>query len=210
MIGFLQKGKFMRVALVFGAMVLLSSCASRPTVQPIYKADHDFSGYKTFSWIDEQQLSTESLPQVSKLTLDALKEAVRDDLRSKGFAEVENTETADFGVNVSVNFDQTFDVSSTDRSVYVPSDASADIVNRAGARRDSVVVARSGYSDVSLNPIIDLIDVGELTIEIFDTASDDKVWAISGAREISYTKLDGGNAEQVIDVFLDGFPPKAD
>lgn len=200
----------MRIALVFGAMVLLSNCASQPTVEPVYHADHDFSGYKTYSWIDEQQLSTEGLPQVSKSTLAALEQAVRDDLLGKGFVEVENPEAADFGVNVSVNFDQTFEASSTDRSVYVPSEASADMVNRAGGRRDSVVVSRSGFSDVSLNPIIDMVDVGELTIEIFDSTSNDRVWAISAAREISYSKLDGRNAGLVIDALMEDFPPNAD
>lgn len=200
----------MRIVLVFGAIVLLSCCASQPTVQPVYQADHDFSGYKTFSWIDEQKLSTEILPKVSKSTIAALKQAVRNDLRGKGFAEVENPEAADFRINVSVNFDQNFEVSSTDRSVYVPSDASVGTVNRAGARRDSVVVSRSGYDDVSLNPIIDLVDIGELKIEIFDSASNEKVWAVSGAREVSYKKLDGSNAEQVIDVFLESFPPTED
>src|SRR5690606_42108521 len=73
------------------ALVLLAGCAYRPAVE--YDAQADFSAYRTFQWLDprhgEEDVSVSHPVLDSPLLTNRVRQAVANELESRGFRQVE-------------------------------------------------------------------------------------------------------------------------
>ncbi len=197
----------MRVFALLGVLVLVAGCATRPDIVLDYDKDHDFSRYETFAWMDGQLVTVEGNRQAPEMVLAAAEQAVRTEMREKGFREVRDPADADFGVKVVLGVSQAMVFDSTDRTVYAPTQGAVRTVNRPGPRRDKTVVVASGYEQVSLDPLARMIDEGKVVVQIFDLTSNTAVWSASATKDVTHQRPDGSNADRAFQYLLRDFPP---
>lgn len=199
----------MRLFVCLFTLVVAAGCATGPNIALDYDENHDFSGYETFVWKADDPVTVKGGLVVPTVALTAVAQAVRDDLRKKGFVEVQDPADADFGVDVVVGLSEAVVFDSTDRSVYVASEGAIYGVDRPGRRPDSVVVARSGgREERDLDPLARTVSQGKLGIGIYDMTSDRVVWSASGERDITNSVPRGRNANVAVGWLLREFPPK--
>jgi len=198
----------MRVMGVLSVLALAAGCMTQPEISLNYDENRDFSAYESFVWLGEEPLEGGGARAVPEAALAALETAVRTELADKGLAEMQDPGAADLGVRVVVGLTETVVFDSVDRSVYVPTDLAAGEVDRIGRRRDAVVVARSDYARVSLDPLAHAIDEGVLSIVINDLSSGRQVWSVSARQDMTDAELDGSNAGRVVARLLRDFPPE--
>lgn len=197
----------MRVSAFLGMVVLAAGCATQPEIALDYDADHDFSGYETFAWMGDEPLTVEGGLLVPTIALTSVEQAVRDELLAKGFVAVQDRSEADFGVSIVLSRSEAVVFDSADRSVYAASERSAYDVDRPGRRRDSVVVTRSGYGDVELDPLARNVVEGKLSIGVHELGAGAVVWSVSAQRDISNAMPDGREADRAVQRLLRDFPP---
>ena len=202
---------FMRlITTALPGLCLLAACASTPPINVQYNAEQDFSAYQSFVWLGDETLSGQGARAAPGEATAALEDAIRKELRAKGFIEVEDPAEADLSVKALVGLSQSVVFDSDARTIYAPSEVSATAVNRAGVRRDGAVVTRSGREGYEKNPVARTVDEGTLVVEIFDADSGELVWSASASRDMTDAPLDGRNAEAAMREFLRDFPPQAD
>ena len=83
-------------------LLLLNAACSSITTESDYRADADFSTYKTFAFISDKPLLMAQTAPVSPLFEGRAMTAARDELTNKGFQFVENREQADFVVSFTL------------------------------------------------------------------------------------------------------------
>ncbi len=198
----------MRFFVLFCALSFATGCATQPPIAPAYDPDHDFSGYQTYTWMGDEPLIVTGGLLAPTPALKALEQAVRDELRDKGFIEVQDRSEADFGVSIVLGRSETVVFDSTDRTVYAASERAVVDVDRVGPRRDSRALVRSGFQEYELDPLARNVAQGQLTIGVHELGSGDVVWRVSAQRDITHVVPDGSAADRAVHELLKEFPPK--
>ena len=180
----------MRVMTLAIALAALAGCGGL-RVQSDYDHSHQFSGYQTFAWMNEEPMMAPSgqLDRVSPLNRHRIVQAIEAELESKGF-----------------------------RKLTAPSDADFVVSYTVGARN---MISANSYPGVYRGPwrwggpyYGDDVDVrtyreGTLAIDIFDGAKYQPVWHGWATKEI--TAHDVKTAAQQIPIavkeILKSFPP---
>ncbi len=200
-------GDVMRFLAVLWVAFAVSACATGADIAVDYDKGHDFSDYKTFVWLGDQPLKVEGDVRVPKAALAAAEQAVREEMLSKGYVEVQDRADADFGVGVVAGLNQTVVIDSMDRSIYAPSEVSGTAA-RGPRGRGVAVVSGSGYSQRSLDPLAHMADEGKMTITIVDLEANKPVWTVTATKDFTNNTPDGRNADNVLGQLLKDFPPE--
>jgi len=87
--------KFSRFAMLAGAVVLLSSCASKPTIESDYDHTIDFSQYKTYGFFSPMGIEN---PNYSSIFGSIFRDAISREMESRGYTMSDNP---DLMINVS-------------------------------------------------------------------------------------------------------------
>lgn len=195
-----------RVSTLACALVLAAGCATRPEIAYDIDQNHDFSGYETFVWMGGEPLTVEGDPQAPESVLASLEQAVRDEMKAKGFKEAADASQAQFGVDVVVAVDETVDVDHVDETFYAPTDVSVRAVNRPGPRDGYFGSAQ--YEQVTIDSVTRLIDQGRMTIQVVDLASGETVWRANALKDVTHSARDGSAAIRGVRELLKDFPPE--
>jgi hypothetical protein len=145
---------FIRTGCAASALLLLAACASM-RVGSDQHPQADFSGYRTFAWMNEATAGTGSQAQLGALTIRRIREAVEGELSAKGYRLSAGGNAADFLV--------AFTVATRERT---ESRARPLPVQEQGPSR------QWSWLDVDVLSYQE----GTLSIDIFDGASTQPVW----------------------------------
>lgn len=94
-----------RLSLLVAALVSLGLGACATGFKASYDSDpaHDFSGYQTFAWISENPMIVGPSNRVPNPLLEPkIMAAIEEDMVAKGYAKVDNPESADFVLSFTV------------------------------------------------------------------------------------------------------------
>src|SRR5271165_2364121 len=169
----------MRIAPLHGnlfalAAVLISACASTPTIHREINPAATFGSYKTFGFL--APLATDKFPYESLLT-QHLKDATRHEMESKGYAF--SNGTPDLLLNFYVNIQNKQDVYTTP--------GSARYVGYPGGYYGY----RTGYYRVINPATIETVDYkqGTLTIDLVDAKQKVLAWTATAEGRVSNDAL---------------------
>jgi hypothetical protein len=166
------------------AAVAVSSCQTLETNFD-YDRAADFSGYRTFAWIEEDPVIHVD-PEVSPLTVDRVKESIVATLEMQGFSLVEDRSAADFVVGFSVGSREKVDVDAYPRTYAGP-------------------YGWVGYDELSVHEYTQ----GQIAVDVFDAETREPVWHGWATKTIDDS--DRENPEPVIreavQSVLANFPP---
>lgn len=188
-----MKLKMMKIVptLFYSAVLLLCGCTTPMNTFTDRDAAANFSGYRTFSWIDEHPMivSNQSVVLANPLMEARIQNAVRQELIGRGYEFVPVGDEADFVVSFTVGARQEIDVES-----YPAAYRSGWVSAYAG---DSVEVRSTTE--------------GTLAIDLFDVETRSPVW--HGRIERSLKKKDRERRDELlreaIAAILNGFPSSA-
>jgi Domain of unknown function (DUF4136) len=156
------------------AAVLISACASTPTIRHETNPAANFNAYKTFGFLSP--LATDKYPYESLLT-QHLKDAARRSLESKGY--VFSSSSPDLLLNFFVNIQDQQYVRSTSRSVGVV------------AYSGGYYGYRTGYYRVYSPATIETVNYkqGTLTVDLVDAGQKALAWAATAEGRVSNDAL---------------------
>jgi len=102
-----MNNRFKTALAAVAAMLLLSACASGPTIQSDYDHTVDFSQYKTFGFFSPMSIEGENY---STLFGQQFRESIGREMRARGYVLSDNP---DLGINVSARLQQKTQVTQT-------------------------------------------------------------------------------------------------
>lgn len=102
-----MKNRFKTIFASVAGMLLLSACASGPTIQSDYDHTVDFSQYKTFGFFSPMSIEGENY---STLFGQQFRESIGREMRARGYVLSDNP---DLGINVSARLQQKTQVTQT-------------------------------------------------------------------------------------------------
>lgn len=199
--------KFISFSSLTLMLILLSACATKPTVFSDFDARHDFTQDKTISWIqDPPMLSSGDYP-ISPLAQMRMTAAIKNEFIVKGYQFVENAEQADLGVTYTMGAREKIEIVEYSGPYYryyadwgwgqyyfpyfvhFPFDRGRD------RYRYTERLPRS-YTR------------GTIAIDIFNTKTKQPVWHTKASKRLSSKDLDSNmkNATEVAQKLLADFP----
>jgi hypothetical protein len=87
--------KYSRFMWLTGVLILLTSCASKPTIESDYDQTIDFSHYKTYGFFNPMSIEN---PNYSSIYGSIFRDAISKEMESRGYTESDNP---DLMINVS-------------------------------------------------------------------------------------------------------------
>lgn len=186
-------GSNVGLAICMFLLSLAGACATTIRARSDFDRSHDFSGYRTFAWIDDDPMVAPSGSdvRVSPLNRRRIVEAIEKELRAKGFELTHDRAAADFVVAYTVGARDRIDAD----SYPVP--------YRGRWRWGGPYFG----SDVD----VDTYTEGTLAIDIFDGKSRQPVWHGWATRRVRESDAEQAAAliEEAVRRVLADFPPQS-
>ncbi|MFT5609464.1 MAG: hypothetical protein ACI9PZ_003283 [Parvicella sp.] len=180
--------------------LLLSACASTPSVYSDYDKAHSFSEYKTFSWAQESLLMVSGNFPITKETKNKATQSIIVELALKGFKFVEQAENADFLVSYTLGAKDDIEIYQSDSSVY--------------DNKESWLWGReyhSSYFDTVIDEGLRRSYInGVIGVDIFDTKLQAPVWHGKATKPLDESEILSGaeTIGEAVKAVLSSFPPK--
>ena len=186
---------------IVSALALLGACASNFQATYDHDRNHDFTSYRTFSWISESPMIIATDRVVNPLLEQHIMEAIGSGLRAKGFQFVTKAEDADFVVSFTVGSREKIRVDSypTMSGGYY------------GTGRPGHWGWGAGYYGgyYGTETTVRQYTKGMLAVDIFDVSERRPVWHAAAEKTISEKDRDQVQAtvQNAVNAVLEGFPP---
>jgi hypothetical protein len=103
----------LKVGFVWGLLLLLTACATRPSVMTDYDTAYDYASLRTFYVAESRQISEQNL-LISPFTIQHLQRVIVDQL-SQRYEPVRNRELADFRVRYHIVMEERLDMRGFDQ-----------------------------------------------------------------------------------------------
>ncbi|MEM1132457.1 MAG: DUF4136 domain-containing protein [Pseudomonadota bacterium] len=180
----------------------LTSCATTGRITTDSDPSQDFSGYRTFGWVNSNPYSHFGAYPVSALLQQQITDSIKRELEGRGYRFVSDPASADFAVSYAVGArDKT-------RVSEVPV---ADPFYGARANwRWGRGYFPAYYPAMATETIVSNYTEGTLSIDIYDVKRRAPVWHGVGTKRLSSDELDGSTESVTNGVrnILAGFPPQ--
>ena len=181
-------------AIITSLLFLCFGC-STISVQTDYNPAFDFSGLKSYAWLESGQSPSEDTRINNDLVIDRVRAAVEQSLENKGFVKAEG-ERADFMVNWHGAIDKKIQVKTIDHfySPYGYGPLSRDPFWGSSVR------SSTAYE----------YEVGTLIIDILDPVAHKLLWRGSGQDRIREKKKPeeiGAGIREAVTAIMKDFPP---
>ncbi len=187
-----------RLATFILGSIALVGCAS--TFQALYDSDpgQDFSGYKTWTWINANPMTVGSTDRIPNPLLESkIMNSVANALAVKGFTKIDDSEAADFVVAFTVGSREEIKVDS-----YPSMSAGYGYPGHWGG------AYYGGYYGGNQTTVRQYTK-GMLAIDIFDIKRHKPVWHGNATKSISSTDRENLDAtvDAAVGAIIKGFPP---
>ncbi|MDQ2075416.1 DUF4136 domain-containing protein [Marinimicrobium sp. ABcell2] len=103
----------LKLGLVWGLLLLLTACATRPSVMTDYDTAYDYANLRTFYVAESRQVAEQNL-LISPFTIQHLQRVIVDQLGQR-YEPVRNRELADFRVRYHIVMEERLDMRSFDQ-----------------------------------------------------------------------------------------------
>ncbi|MBK6597546.1 MAG: DUF4136 domain-containing protein [Proteobacteria bacterium] len=177
--------------LLIGLIALLSGCASL-TTHTDFDRSNDFSGYRTFGWmnVDPVQEVRGETARVSPLNRQRVVAAIEQELVAKGFRRMLPGESSDFVVDYTIGARDRIEVDSYPAGYRGP--------------------WRWGWPDLWREVDVRTFTEGRLAIDIFDGRSRQPVWHGYAKRQITEADIERAEKEipRAVAAILESFPSR--
>lgn len=178
--------------LLVTAVSLVAGCATTMQARSDFDASQNFSGYRTFAWMDDEPMIAPpgEADRVSALNRRRIVDAIESELASKGFQKIADRAAADFVVAYTVGARDRIDVQSYPtpyRGVW-----------------------QWGWPYFGRDVDMRVYTEGTLAIDIFDGATHRPVWHGRATKRITAHDVEHA-AEQIppaVAAILKDFPPR--
>lgn len=183
------KRRIRTLALV-STLLSLTACVTMRAGSDYY-SEADFSGYRSFVWVDESPIiePRSARVEISALTVRRVREAIEAELAGKGFVMGTSREASDFAVSFTVGARDMLSID--DYPSYY---------------RSSWRWRPPYYAP---NVDISMYTEGTLAIDVFDNESRQPVWHGWARKRITGADIDDPEAtiNEAVEAILAGFPP---
>lgn len=188
----------MKNLLIACGVILLSACAKTPDWD--YDRDANFANYKTFSFVENANLSKNTTNyQISPLMEQRVRDAVVKSMTQQGFKAVE-TANADVLVNYHASVEKKLDVDTISYSASMGSYPYNARWSSWGMGYNTQTTTRE-------------YDVGTLVLDIIDTKTKTLVWRGAKEKRLKKNQSPEKRTEVInttVTEILSNFPPKTD
>jgi hypothetical protein len=191
----------LRTVAAAAALALLGACSSNPPIID-YDRSADFGSYKTYAFIsDRPMIRDPESPTGSPLLEGRLMQATDETLQGKGFAKVDDPESADFTIGFTVGTRDKIKVNSYPepyRPYYGGWGWGSPYYGGVGG-------VYGGGTNVDVQQYTE----GTLAIDIYDVAGHKPVWHGVATKRITdeMRRNPGASISEAVNEILAGFPP---
>jgi len=172
----------LKSAALTGALLAVAGCTSTPRVTTDFDPAHDFSRYRTYSWV-----YTGTPRGMNPLTFQRVQASIDRSLQARSYQRVDN---GDFAIAFTVGRRDRVEV--TDFGPYAPYYRGWGWGWGAGA-----------YHNVDVRNVTD----GTLVVDIYDVATKRAVWHGVATQEVNSTPVNQALIDTAVDSVLAKFPP---
>lgn len=186
-------------------LLLLSACASTPTVFSDFDARHDFSKDKTISWIHTPPVLISSDYPISDLGQSRMTGAIKSELESKGYSFVDDIKDADLGLIYTMGAREKIELVEYESSYYrYYADWGWGMYYFPYFAHFPMKNARPRYSE----RLPRSYTKGTIAVDIFDTKTKKPIWHTKASKRLSPQDLDSNieNATDIAQKLLADFP----
>jgi len=191
------------ISLISSSIILMSGCASTPSVYSDFDPRHDFTAHKNFTWVHNPPMLRAGDYPVSALAEGAITAAIKAELEAKGYSYVEQEEQADFSVVYTMGARDNIKITRHYSPYY-----SHHRDWGWGAYYFPYFVNFPFGRDSWFYDDIDEYTQGTIALDIFSTANKQPIWHTKAKKRLTKKELDRPEkgAQEIAKSLLKHFP----
>ena len=189
---------------LFGALTVLSGCASKPLVFADFDGRHDFTKAQTFSWVEDPPMLKAGNYYVSPLAEKRLTQSIRNERVAKGYQFIDDVEKADFSVLYTMGARDKIEV-----RYYTARDYYRDRYDWGwGASYYPYYLHYPFGHGADYYEVPHMYTEGSIAVDIFNAATRQPIFHARTSKRLSNTDIDsdGMTAVEIIGELLADFP----